>query len=150
MAKNKEEFQTITATLVLDGAAKAIDTYRKAFGAQEVYRMDDGKGKIMHACLTIGNSKIFLCDTNPQMGTMEPTRGSFYLYKDDVDAAFKQARSSGLKELFAPQDMFWGDRTGVVEDGFGIRWTLATHVRDVSPEEMEEGRKKFAAGKKAA
>ena len=68
----------------------------------------------------------------------------------DVDAAFRQAKQAGLEEMMAPQDMFWGDRTGAVKDAFGNMWTLATHVRDVSPEEMEEGRKKFSAAMKSS
>jgi uncharacterized glyoxalase superfamily protein PhnB len=135
--------QTVTPSLSLDGAARAIDVYRKAFGAEEVYRMEmPGGGKIMHACITIGNSQIFLSDTDPNM-CATPSVASFYVYLPDVDAAFRQAKQAGLSELHAPQDMFWGDRTGTVKDSFGITWTLATHVRDVSPEEMEEGRKKF-------
>lgn len=135
--------QTLTASLTLDGAAKAIELYKKAFGAKEVYRMATPEGdKIMHACLTIGNSQLFLSDTNLKMGCPASTT-NFYVYLPDVDAAFKQAKQAGLNELFAPQDMFWGDRTGTVRDNFGITWTLATHVRDVSPEEMEEGRKQF-------
>ena len=104
----------------------------------------------MHACLQIGNSKFFLSDLNPNMGTTTPSVSNFYVYLSDVDAAFKQAKKAGLNEEFPVQDMFWGDRTGVVKDPFGNRWTLATHVRDVSADEMEEGRKKFLESKKAA
>jgi PhnB protein len=149
MAKTPEGFHTITPTLVLDGAAKAIELYKKALGAEELYRLEGDKGKIMHACLTIGNSRIFLCDTNPQMGAGTPSQSSFYLYMDNVDNAASQAKGAGLTEQSPVQDMFWGDRTGSFKDSFGISWTLATHVREVSKEEMEEGRKKFAS-KKAA
>ena len=149
MSKIPEGFSTLTPTLTVNGAAKAIDLYKKAFGATEDYRMEcPESGKIMHACLNIGNSKLFLADTNEKMGCGEPTSSTFYAYLPDVDAAFAQAKKAGLKELFAPADMFWGDRTGSVEDSFGVKWTLATHVRDVSPQELEEGRKNF--GKKAA
>src|SRR6202020_1945922 len=98
MAKIPEGFHTITPTLVLDGAAKAIEQYKKALGAQELYRMEGEKGKIMHACLVIGNSKIFLCDTNPQRGCGTPSQSSFYLYMDNVDNAAKQAKGAGFTE----------------------------------------------------
>jgi uncharacterized glyoxalase superfamily protein PhnB len=149
LKKIPEGFHTVTPTLVVSGAAKAIDLYKKAFGAQELYRMEGEKGKIMHACIMIGNSKVFLCDAAPEMGCATPSASSFYLYFDNVDSAFKTATGAGLNELSPVQDMFWGDRTGSLQDSFGNRWTLATHVRDVSKEEMEEGRKKFAS-KKAA
>jgi PhnB protein len=143
--KIPEGFATVTPTLVLQDAAKAIELYTKAFGANEVYRMAcPDTGKIMHACLQVGSSKVFLCDTHPEM-CAQPTSSSFYLYVDDVDATFGKAKQAGLKDVNAPQDMFWGDRTGSVKDSFGNSWTLATHVRDVSPQEMEEGRKKFSS-----
>lgn len=136
-------FNTITPTLVLEDAAKAISLYVKAFGAKEDYRMEyPGSKKIMHACLTIGNSKLFLCDTNEQMCS-EPSSSNFYLYVDNVDATYQQARQAGLDEKSPVLDMFWGDRTGCLTDSFGITWTLATHVRDVSPEEMEEAKNKW-------
>lgn len=150
MAKVPEGYHTVTPGLVLKDTAKAIELYKKAFGAKEDYRMQmPGSNKIMHACLTIGNSKVFLSDANPEMGCGTPSVSTFYLYLNDVDAAFKQARGAGLKELSPVQDMFWGDRTGSLEDGFGIRWTLATHVREVSESEMMEGAKKFASQKAA-
>jgi PhnB protein len=148
-AKIPEGFSTVTPTLIVNEAAKTIDLYTKAFGAQEMYRMAcPDSGKIMHACIQIGSSKVFLCDTNPEMGCANPTNSCFYLYFDNVDATFAQAVKAGLKEMHPVQDMFWGDRTGTVADPAGNRWTLASHVRDVSPQEMEEARKKL--GKKAA
>lgn len=148
VSKIPQDFHTITPSLSVNGAAKAIDLYVQALGAKELYRMaSPDSGKIMHACVQIGSSKIFLSDANPEKDC-PATTSSFYLYIDDVDAAFKQAKQGGLQETFAVQDMFWGDRMGCVKDSFGNSWTLATHVRDVSPEEMEEGRKNF--GKKAA
>jgi uncharacterized glyoxalase superfamily protein PhnB len=99
----------------------------------------------MHACIQIGNSKLFLSDTNPRMANTTVSSANFYLYLDDVDATFQQAgKVAEVNEISPVQDMFWGDRVGIVKDSFGIQWTLATHMRDVSPEEMEEGRKKFA------
>lgn len=147
--KIPEGFSTLTPSLNVEGAAEAISLYTKAFGAQEVYRMEcPESSKIMHACIQIGNSKVFLSDANPQCSA--PSQSSFYVYLNDVDAAFTQAKQAGLSELCAVQDMFWGDRMGALKDKFGISWTLATHVRDVSPEEMEKGRKQFMAAQKAA
>ena len=97
--------------------------------------------KIMHACIEIGDSKIFLADEMP--GMCAATTSSFYMYMPDVDASFATAKKAGLKEISAVQDMFWGDRTGSMEDSFGIRWTVATHQRDVSPQDMEKGQKEF-------
>ncbi len=142
--KIPEGFNTITPTMVIDGAAQAIDLYTKAFGAKEVHKMMGPDGKIAHACLQIGSSKVFLCDVNPAMGA-RPTISSFYLYMDNVDAVFQQAKQSGFQEMSPVQDMFWGDRTGLLTDRFGNRWTIATHVRDVSEQEMQEAVKKMSA-----
>ncbi len=142
-----EGYNTITPTLIVEGAAEAIKLYEKAFGAKEVYRMNTPDGsKIMHACLQIGSSRLFLCDVNPQMSTA--SNSSFYLYMEDVDATFRQAKQAGLEETSAVQDMFWGDRTGSIKDKFGIRWTIASHVRDVSKDELEKAAKQW--GTKAA
>jgi PhnB protein len=144
--KIPEGFNSVTPTLVVNNAARAIELYGAAFGAKETYRMADPKtGKIMHACIQVGSSKVFLCDVNPDMGCANPTSSNFYLYIEDVDTTFRQAVQAGLKEASPVQDMFWGDRVGSVKDPFGNSWTLATHVRDVSPQEMEEARKKMSA-----
>jgi uncharacterized glyoxalase superfamily protein PhnB len=144
VSKIPEGFSTITPSLIVADAAKAIDLYVKAFGAKELYRMPVPKtGKIMHACIQIGSSKLFIADVNPQMPT--PSNSSFYLYFDNVDAVFQKATKAGLRETSSVQDMFWGDRVGSVKDPFGNQWTLATHVREVSQKEMEEAQKKFAA-----
>ncbi len=145
MKKIPEGFNTITCNLNLDGAAQAIELYKKAFGAKEISRMEspDKSGKIIHACLQIGTSKLFIADVNPEMGCAEPSVSSFYLYMEDVDSAFKQAKQAGLEEKYPVTDMFWGDRTGSLKDKFGVMWTIATHVRDVSDKEMEEGSKNF-------
>ena len=141
--------QTIIPTLTLNGAAEAIDLYVKAFGAKELAKMNapDGSGKIMWSMILLGNSKIFLMDTSEHCAT--PSTSSFYVYFDNVDAAFTQAKSAGLKEAMAPQDMFYGDRCGNVTDKFGISWSLAQHIRDVSEDEMCEAMKKMAAEKAA-
>jgi PhnB protein len=147
VAKIPEGFSTITPNLIVTDAAKAIDTYSKAFGGKELYKMTCPEtGKIMHACLQIGSSKLFLADTNSQCPAASASY--FYLYFDDVDATFRQATKAGLQEVSPVQDMFWGDRVGNVKDQFGNGWMIATHTRDISPQEMEEARKKF--GKRAA
>ncbi len=147
--KIPEGFATVTPTLIVNGASDAIALYTKALGAKELYRMPapDGSGKIMHACIMIGNSKVFLADATPNCGA--PAQSYFYVYFDDVDASFTQAKKAGFEEKMAPQDMFWGDRMGSLADKFGMHWTLATHVRDVSDAEMKEGAKKMAQSKAA-
>ena len=139
-------FNTITPSLNLTNAAEAIELYKKAFNAKEIATMKspDGSGKIMHAVLEIGNSKIFLADQFCESSSMKPSNSSFYLYVPDVDAAFKQAKAAGISETMPVTDMFWGDRLGAVTDKFGISWTLATHNRDVSDDEMKKGAIEFA------
>lgn len=151
IAKIPEGFSTITPSLMLNNAAAAIEEYKAAFGATTDGVMKDGKGKIVHACLNIGTSKIFLADVNPAFGEngSRPSQASFYLYFEDVDAAFARATKAGMKEVMAPEDMFWGDRLGSVKDQNNIHWTIATHVRDVSKEEMAEGQKKMFGSKAA-
>jgi PhnB protein len=97
----------------------------------------------MHACIKIGDSNIFISDIDPKMGSGIPSASSFYVYVDDVDTTFRQAEKAGFTETYPIQEMFWGDRMGAMVDSFGIQWTLATHVRDVSQEEMEEAKKNF-------
>jgi PhnB protein len=143
VTKIPEGFATVTPTLIFDNAGKAIALYKKAFGATEDYRMASPDGKIMHACITIGSSKVFVCDVNPGMACSSPSQSGFYLYMDDVDATFTQASKAGLEEISPVQDMFWGDRVGAVKDAFGIHWTIATHVRDVSKDEMDKSAKKM-------
>ena len=141
--KIPEGFTTITPTLALEDASAALALYAQAFGGKEDYRMEiPGSKKIMHACMTLGNSKLFLCDTSPTM-CASPTSSRFYLYFEDVDGAFAKATKAGLETVREPKDMFWGDRVGAVKDKFGIVWTLASHMRDVSPEEMAEAQKQF-------
>lgn len=144
MSAIPEGFNTVIPALVLKDAAKAIETYQNAFGAKVLHNLKCPEtGKIMHACLEIGTSKIFLSDEMP--GCMAASNSSFYLYMPDVDASFTQAKKAGMTEKFAPQDMFWGDRMGTVTDENGISWSIATHKRDVSPDEMDRGAKEMAA-----
>ncbi|MGE0754991.1 MAG: VOC family protein [Alphaproteobacteria bacterium] len=137
-------FSTITPSLSIKGCKEAIELYKKAFGATEDHIMlCPETGKVMHAQLTVGDSKLMLADYMPESGCGEPSVSSFYLYLEDVDSAFKKARSAGLSEKFPPTDMFWGDRSGTLQDKWGNFWTIATHTRDVSPEEMKKGAEEF-------
>ena len=143
-----EGYHSITPYLVISGAAKAIDWYKQAFGAQQTLRMEDRTtGKIGHAELKIGDSYIMLADEYPDMGYRSPkTLGgagiSLLLYVKDVDGTVKQAVDAGAKLERPLQDQFYGDRTGTIQDPFGHVWTIATHIEDVSPEEMLERSKK--------
>ena len=134
-------FHAITPGLTCKNAAEAIELYKKAFGATERSRMASPDGRIMHAELQIGDSMFFLGDEFPGMSAA-PAAGSLpsqslYVYVKDADATYKQALAAGCKEGMPIADMFWGDRMGKVIDPFGHHWTLATHVEDVAPAEME-------------
>jgi PhnB protein len=136
-----EGYHTVTPYLIVKDGARAIEFYKNAFGAKELFRMPSPDGKIMHAELQIGDSRIMLTTESPQAGSRSPetlkgTPVGIFLYLDDVDAAYKRAVAAGAKEQQAPQDMFWGDRYGKVADPFGHEWQLATHKEDVSPEEV--------------
>ena len=136
-------YHTITAYLFIDGAAKAIEFYKKAFGAQELMRMDGPGGSIMHAELQIGDSRIMMSDANPAMGSRDPkalggSSVSILLYVDDVDAWAKRAQDAGIKVVRPVEDQFYGDRAGTFEDPFGHQWDIHTHTEEVSPEEMEK------------
>ncbi len=142
-AKIPEGFHTVTPALTVSDGAKAIDFYKRAFGATEIFRMNAPGGKIGHAELKIGDSIVMLGDEFP-MGARSPqsaggTTVTLHLYVQDVDAAFKQAIGAGGKADMPPTDMFWGDRYGKLTDPFGHSWGLSTHVKDVSPEEMKKG-----------
>jgi PhnB protein len=143
-------YNSITPYLVIKGAAQAIDYYKKVFGATEVVRMDGPNGTVGHAELQIGDSRIMLADENPSMGqghasasTIGASPVSLYLYVPDVDRVFERATAEGAKILKPVQDQFYGDRSGFVQDPFGHLWGLATHVEDVSAEEMEKRMKKL-------
>lgn len=140
-----EGFSSITPVFVFKDSRKAIDFYKQAFGAQELFVMPgrDGNG-VMHAELKIGNSIIMLGDECPEMSnkSVETLGGSplnLYLYVENVDQAFRRALEAGAQSLVAVEDMFWGDRTGTVQDLFGYRWTLATHIKDLTPQELQQG-----------
>jgi PhnB protein len=133
-------YHSVTPYLICDGAADAIEYYKKAFGATELFRMDH-QGKVGHAELKIGDSPIMLADEYPQMGYRSPkalggTPVSIMIYVEDVDTVYKRAIDAGATELKALQDQFYGDRSGTLTDPFGHVWTVATHKEDVSMEEM--------------
>ena len=135
-------YHSVTPYLVIKGAADAIEFYKKAFGATELFRMENG-GKVGHAEIKIGDSPIMLSDEHPEMGFVGPTTlggtpVSIMIYVDDVDTVFSQAIAAGGKELKPLKDQFYGDRTGSLTDPFGHVWHVGTHKEDVSPEEMEK------------
>ena len=131
-------FHSATPYLVVKGAAAAIDFYKKAFGAKELFRMPGPDGKLMHAEITIGDSRLMLADEATGSQGPSGTVSALYLYVEDVDATFKQATKAGGKETMPVQDMFWGDRTGKLTDPFGQRWQLATRKEDLTPRQVEE------------
>ena len=136
-----EGYHSVTPYLIVNDAAKALDFYRDAFGATELFRLPMGD-KIGHAEIMIGNSHVMLADEFPEMDALSPSsRGgataSFMIYVPDADAAHAQAIKAGAKEGSPVKLEFWGDRIGTVVDPFGHKWSLATHVEDVAPEEME-------------
>lgn len=141
-----EGYHTITPSLTVSDAEAAIAFYEKALGAEVKGKihMPGGK-KVMHSCLQIGSSKIFVQDEMPNMPGPKQRHSSFYVYVPDVDAAHKRAVAAGMKELYAPTDMFWGDRTSVAADPFGHHWTFATHNRNPSEAEMAEAMKAWAS-----
>lgn len=135
-------YHTVTPYLIIQGAAKAIDFYKNAFGATELMRMDGPGGCIMHAEIKIGDSPIMLADEFPDMGYRGPqalggTPVSILLYVPDVDKQFDRAIAAGAKVQRPVMDQFYGDRSGTLADPFGHVWTLSTHKEDLSPEEMD-------------
>ena len=138
-----EGYHSVTPYLAVEDASKAIDFYKEAFGAEESLRMPGPDGKIGHAELQIGDSKLMLSDPFPQSNVRPPSeRGgptaSIFLYVEDVDATFEQAQQAGAEVVSELEDMFWGDRFGTLSDPFGHVWSIATHKEDLSEEEMAE------------
>jgi len=137
-----EGYHSVTPYLICRGAAQAIDFYKKAFGAVELFRMGSPDGRVGHAEIKLGDSIIMLADEHPEMGYRGPqalggTPVSLLLYVKDVDTQFNQAVAAGGKVQRPLKDQFYGDRSGTLADPFGHVWTLATHKEDLSPEEIE-------------
>lgn len=135
---------TITPHIVCDGAANAIEFYKQAFGAVEQMRLPGPDGRLMHAAVQIGDSKLMLVDANPEWGCFCPkslkgTAVTIHLSVKNVDEVFAQATAAGATVKMPVADMFWGDRYGILEDPFGHSWSVATHVRDLTPEEIQQG-----------
>jgi uncharacterized glyoxalase superfamily protein PhnB len=148
---------TVTPHIIVRDAVKAIEFYKKAFGAKERFVLPGPDGRTMHAEIQIGDSVVMLADESPQMGALSPeSRGGatsvLMMYSDDVDKLFEQAVKAGGTVRLPLHDAFWGDRYGQVTDPFGHHWALATHIEDVSPEDLqkrsEEACKQMAASKK--
>ena len=144
-------FHTVTPTLTVRDAGKAIDFYKRAFGTEERMRFHGPDGKsIMHAEIKIGDSIIFLSDENPDMGCRGPqslggTPVGLFLYVDDADQMFNRAVSAGAKSESPVSDMFWGDRCGQLTDPFGHKWMVATHKEDLTREELAKRAQAFFA-----
>ncbi len=142
-------YHTVTPTLIVKGASDAIEFYKKAFGAQEIMRFlgPDGKS-IMHAEIKIGDSSIMLNDEHPQMKCLSPqsvggTSSGIFLYVQNADDVFNKAISAGAKSQMPMMDAFWGDRFGSIVDPFGHVWSLATHTKDMTPDEIKKAGEEF-------
>lgn len=142
-----EGMHTVTPHLICAGMADAIEFYKSAFDAVEPIRLQGPQGKLIHACIRIGDSAVMRADERPDWGSFGPKslKGSpvtIHLYVEDVDAFVARAVDAGAKITMPVEDMFWGDRYGQLEDPFGHHWSVATHVRDMSPEEMQTAAQK--------
>jgi PhnB protein len=146
-----EGYSSITPYLTVDDAKAAIEFYKRAFGATEGGVMDSPDGKVAHAELQIGDSKIMLSDPFPQSACKTPkelggTTVAIFLFVEDVDSVVQDAADAGATITMEPEDQFWGDRLGQVTDPFGNVWQIATHIEDLTPEEIEtRGREAFSS-----
>ncbi|OFZ55573.1 MAG: glyoxalase [Bdellovibrionales bacterium RIFOXYC1_FULL_54_43] len=151
-----EGYRTLTSHVVVKDVNQAIEFYKRALGATEIYRMPTPDGKsVMHAEIKIGDSILMLGQEmegypNKSAQSLGGSPVGFYLYVTDADQSFKKAMEAGGKQTQDMADMFWGDRCGTLVDPFGLQWTIATHVEDLSPQEMEERGKEFFAKNNAA
>ncbi len=141
---------TVTPHLICAGAAEAIEFYKKAFNAVELGRMPGPGGKLLHALIRIGDSAVMLADECPDWGGFGPKtlKGSpvtIHLYVEDVDTFVARAVSAGANVTMPPEDMFWGDRYGKLEDPFGHHWSVATHIREMSPDEIQQATQKVCS-----
>jgi PhnB protein len=144
-----EGYHSVTPYLIIKDAAKAIDFYKRAFGATELMRMPTPEGRIGHAEIRIGDSAIMLADEYPEMGHRSPqslggTGVSLMVYVERVDETFKKAIAAGATEVQPLKDQFYGDRSGTLQDPFGHVWTIATHIEDIEPAEMQRRLKQFS------
>lgn len=144
-------YHTLTTSLSVRGASEAIEFYKKAFGAAESYRMTMPDGSVGHAEIRIGDSVLMLNDENPKWNTLSPqtlggTPMAIRIYVENVDEAVQRAVNGGATVIMPVSNQFWGDRTGVILDPFGFRWSLATHIEDVSNEEMDRRTEAFVRG----
>ena len=145
-----EGLHSLTPHITVRDAAKAIEYYKRAFGAEEKGRFAGPDGKIMHASLRIGDSALYLNDEFPEMGCSSPlTHGgsgvTLHLYVEDVDTVYKRAIDAGAKSTMPVADQFWGDRYGTLTDPFGHNWSIATHKEELTPDEMERRGKEAMA-----
>jgi PhnB protein len=136
-------YHSVTPYLIVSNGVGALEFYKQAFGATELMRMEQPGGKIGHAEIQLGDSRVMLADEFPEMGAKSPDSigGSpvgLMLYVPDVDARFKQALAAGAKELRPVKDQFYGDRSGTLVDPFGHQWTIGTHTEDLSDEEIQQ------------
>jgi len=141
-----EGFGTVTAHLIVEGAADAMDFYKRAFGAEELGRMPMPDGRLMHGLMKLGDTMVMLVDAFEDYGVKGPkalggSTVTLHVYVPDADEAFQQALDAGCTVAMPIADMFWGDRYGKVKDPFGHEWSIATKIRDMTPEEMEEAQK---------
>ena len=150
-----EDFRTITPHLVVRGVARAVEFYRKAFGAEELYRNLGPDGvSVMHSELLLGDSRFFVNDEFPEHGVLAPdgeygTGVTLHLYVPDVDAFHARAVAAGVEILLPLDNYFWGDRYFILKDPFGHRWSVASRIEDLSPEQIHERAKAFVADKPA-
>jgi PhnB protein len=136
-------YNTVSPYLAVDDAERAIEYYKKAFGAEETVRMNAPDGRIGHAELKIGESHLMLSDPFPESSTKPPTElggtsVSIFMYVEDIDAVVQKAVDQGATVTMEVEDQFWGDRFGSITDPFGHNWSIATHIEDLTPEEIEE------------
>lgn len=146
--KKPEGSNNVTPYFIIQGADKAIEFYKYVLGAKEEGRMDWPDGKVMHASMIVGDSKIMFSEERPENKCkkgMSRTTSSTYVYVDDPDAALKRAKEKGAEVVMEPMDMFYGDRTAAFTDPFGQNWTVAVHVEDVSAEEIRRRGKEMCS-----
>ena len=148
-----EGYSSVTPYITISGASDAIAFYKKAFGAEEVMRMNSPDGKVVHAEIRIGGSVIMLHDENPEWKALSPktiggSGSSIMLYVPNVDAVMKAAEQAGATVTMPAADQFYGDRCGNITDPFGHKWAIATHIEDVAPDEIERRAKAMFSGQK--